>query len=254
MAKNLEATGSSATEDSRHYYILLGRIFQLPRGKGHKRTSRSYSKVPHLTHPPIRIRKTATAPGSPYSLRIVRGFFYVPQNYQHSRNCETGPPTYRPYPRRLESLTICRWNYKGSTNFFLLKIWSFTPACVCINYEKSKETFSSRCHVVCKVKTKSTRSRGLLAWFSKGSFVRWLANLNMKKKRYLSFFAGGIQTLVHTTWRHSGFLCCEGKLLLRYLFAFQLPRVLAQQPAIRAKLFTKFHAHVSIEGMPFKLI
>ena len=90
------------------YYILLGRILQLPRGKGHKRTSRSYSKVPHLTHPPIRIRKTATAPGPPYSFRIVRGFFYVPQNYQHSRNCETGPPTYRPYPRRLESLTICR--------------------------------------------------------------------------------------------------------------------------------------------------
>ena len=90
------------------YYILLGRILQLSRGKGHKRTSRSYSKVPHLTHPPIRIRKTATAPGSPYSFRIVRGFFYVPQNYQHSRNCETGPPTYRPYPRRLESLTICR--------------------------------------------------------------------------------------------------------------------------------------------------
>ena len=60
-------------------------------------------------HPsPICIRKTATAPGTPYSFRIVRGFFYVPQNYQHSRNCETGPPAYRPYPRRLESLTICR--------------------------------------------------------------------------------------------------------------------------------------------------
>ena len=61
---------------------------------------------PHA--PPICIRKTAIAPGSPYSFRIVRGFFYVPQNYQHSRNCETGPPAYRPYPRRLESLTICR--------------------------------------------------------------------------------------------------------------------------------------------------
>ena len=58
------------------YYILLGRILQLPRGKGHKRTSRSHSKVPYLTPPPpIRIRKTATAPGSPYSFRIVRGFF-----------------------------------------------------------------------------------------------------------------------------------------------------------------------------------
>ena len=61
-----------------------------------------------FTHPLIRIRKTATAPGLPYSFRIVRGLFYVPQDYQHSRNCETGPPTYRPYPRRLESLTICR--------------------------------------------------------------------------------------------------------------------------------------------------
>ena len=60
-------------------------------------------------HPPhICIRKTATAPGSPYTFRIVRGFFYVPKNYQHSRNCETGPPAYRPYPKRLESLTICR--------------------------------------------------------------------------------------------------------------------------------------------------
>ena len=32
-----------------------------------------------------------------------------------NKGCETGPPVYRPYPRRLESLTICRCNYKGST-------------------------------------------------------------------------------------------------------------------------------------------
>ena len=31
------------------------------------------------------------------------------------KGCETGPQAYRPYPRRLESLTICRCNYKGST-------------------------------------------------------------------------------------------------------------------------------------------
>ena len=64
---------------------------------------RSHTKVPHLTHPPF-----ACILGSPYSFRIVRGFFYVPQNYQHSRNCETGPPAYHSYSRRLESLTICR--------------------------------------------------------------------------------------------------------------------------------------------------
>ena len=32
-----------------------------------------------------------------------------------SKVCETGPPVYRPYPRRLESLIICRCYYKDST-------------------------------------------------------------------------------------------------------------------------------------------
>ena len=75
-------------------------------------------KVPHLTHPPFTYERQPQHRDHPTLTRIVRGFFNVSQNYQHSRNCETGPPVYRPYPRRLESLNICRWNYKGST--FLL--------------------------------------------------------------------------------------------------------------------------------------
>ena len=41
--------------------------------------------------------------------------------------CETGPTGFRPYPRRLESLTICRCRYKGSTFFSVIlnsECWS----------------------------------------------------------------------------------------------------------------------------------
>ena len=43
----------------------------------------------------------------PYSFRTARGFFNVPQMIRN-KGCETGPTVYRPYPRRLESQTVCR--------------------------------------------------------------------------------------------------------------------------------------------------
>ena len=55
--------------------------------------------------------------------------FYVPQEPDKCKSYETGPTVFRPYPRRIESLTICRCHYKGST--FLLsysKTLSVGPA------------------------------------------------------------------------------------------------------------------------------
>ena len=58
----------------------------------------------------------------PYSLQIVCGFFNIPQLF-YDKSCETGPPGYSPYPRRLESLTISESDVitKGalSTQLFL---------------------------------------------------------------------------------------------------------------------------------------
>ena len=72
-----------------------------------------------------------TTPGStsPTLFEQWCGFFYVPQEPDKCKCCETGPTVFRPYPRRLESLTVCRCHYKGSTfSSVIFKTLSVGPA------------------------------------------------------------------------------------------------------------------------------
>ena len=56
----------------------------------------------------------------PCSFRIVMWVLLRPTRTNHWKCCETGPTVFRPYPRRLESLTICSCHYKGSTSFLVI--------------------------------------------------------------------------------------------------------------------------------------
>ena len=49
---------------------------------------------------------------------------FTSHSYFYIKDCETGPPVYSPYPRRLESLIICWCNYKVSTFYsVILRLW-----------------------------------------------------------------------------------------------------------------------------------
>ena len=63
--------------------------------------------------------RLTTPPGStsPTLFEQWCGFFYVPQESDEWKCCETGTTAFHPYQRRLESLTLFRRYYKDSTFF-----------------------------------------------------------------------------------------------------------------------------------------
>ena len=89
----------------------------------------------HPTHDVTDVWRLATPPGCmfPTLLEQCCGFFYVPQEPDKCKCCETGPTVFCPYLWRLESLTICRCHYKGSTLSSVFKDpecwsgWSLNP-------------------------------------------------------------------------------------------------------------------------------
>ena len=66
-----------------------------------------------------------TVSSMPYFLQIVWGFFYFPQNWEHSRVVRRGLRFIVLIREDLKVLTICKCNYKGSTfSSVILRPWA----------------------------------------------------------------------------------------------------------------------------------
>ena len=86
-----------------------------PEGMCTNGTRRSQARCHPCPIPqPVNVGHT-TGVYDPYSFRIVMWGLLRPTWTNPWKCCETGPTVFRPYPRILESLTICRCHCKGST-------------------------------------------------------------------------------------------------------------------------------------------
>ena len=81
---------------------------------------RSHARChPYPIPQPVKVGHT-TGVYVPYSFRTVVWVLLRPTRTDQWKCCETGPTVFRPYPWRLESLTVCRCHYKGSTFFSVI--------------------------------------------------------------------------------------------------------------------------------------
>ena len=84
---------------------------------------RSHARChPYPIPQPVKVGHT-TGVYDPYSFRIVMWVLLRPMKNKPVKVpcCETGPTVFRPYPRRLESLTICKVITKGGLSPQLFK-------------------------------------------------------------------------------------------------------------------------------------
>ena len=100
----------------------------------------AFHLLAYCTHPTNNVNDawrlaTPTGSTSPTIFEQWCGFFYVPQEPCKCKCCETQFTVFRPYPRRLESLTICRCHLQRQ-HFLLsyLKTLSVGPARVRTRY------------------------------------------------------------------------------------------------------------------------
>ena len=97
----------------------------------HNRAGFQLSVSLQITNPAQKRLAVPPRSTSPTLFEQWCGFFYVPQEPDKWKCCETGPMVFRPYPRRLESLTVCRCHCKGSTfSSVILRTLSVGPAWV----------------------------------------------------------------------------------------------------------------------------
>ena len=107
------------------FFIYLF-IYQL---SGHRPAQRECARTglrsharchPYPIPQPVKVGHT-TGLYDPYSFRIVVWVPLHPTRTNQRKCCETGLSVFRPYPRTLESLTICRRRHKGSAFFSDIK-------------------------------------------------------------------------------------------------------------------------------------
>ena len=117
-------------------WLIRKRIYLFTSFSGHRPAQRECARTglmirSHAKCHPYPIPQPVKAGHStgvydPYSFRIVM--------WVQWKCCETEATVFRPYPRRLESLNICRCHYKGSTFFSgslsvgPAGVWSRPPA------------------------------------------------------------------------------------------------------------------------------